>query len=140
MNLEPLPLYTKNNINLLKNNFCKTTCRVEVKYLIYDKKKKCILKTGESRPMSKNNHKISIHAEERALQNCLQMNSRKKYDIYIWKYGRKGDIKKKMVCLNCYNLLCKYNYDNNIYTFDNGEIITAIDNPKISLGNMIRNN
>ena len=39
-----------------KNDFCKTTCRVAVKYLIYDKKKKCILKTGESRPMSKKNN------------------------------------------------------------------------------------
>jgi len=141
MNLEPLPLYTKNNnINLFKNDFCKTTCRVAVKYLIYDKKKKCILKTGESRPLSKKNNKISIHAEEIALRNCLQMNSKKKYEIYIWKYGRKGDIRKKIVCLNCYNLLCKYNYENNVYTFENGEIITAIDNPKISLGNMIRNN
>lgn len=139
MELETLPLYTRNNSNLLKNNFNKDTCSVEVRYLIYDRKRKCIIKTGESRPLSIKNKKISIHAEERALKDCLQLNSQNKCEIYIWKYSKKGEVKKKNVCLNCYNLLCKYNYENRIYTFDNGEIVSAIDNPEISLGNMIKN-
>ena len=64
MELETLPLYTRNNTNLLKNNFNKETCSVEVKYLIYDRKKKLTMFLDLARersrpPINRNLHVIS---------------------------------------------------------------------------------
>ena len=51
-----------------------------------------------------------------------------------------GDIKTTACCKSCTNLANKYNYQNRIFTFKDNEIINAVvDNPSVSLGNMLRN-
>ena len=61
-----LPLNFKNNIDV-SNLYDKYTCKVCVNYILYDKKKKTILKHSSSRPCGVNYHKRSLHAEQRAV-------------------------------------------------------------------------
>jgi len=109
--------------------------------VFYDRKKKRIVKVGESRPNCVGSSKLSIHAEERAIKECLKLKKNNKLNIYIWRYDKYGKIKNISCCKSCTNLANKYNFYKRIYTFKDGNIIPAIiDNPKTSLGNMIRNN
>lgn len=137
--LDNVPLQLKGSYNL-PDYHDKSTCNVIVKYCLYNRKKKIILKVGESRANSKTLSKISIHAEERAIKDCLKYDPKNKCDIYIWKYGRGGNIKKKCVCASCEKLIKKYNFCNRVFTFEDGNIVSALDNKSvISLGNIIRN-
>ena len=104
----------------------------------YDPKRKTILKVGTNRPCGFGNNKISIHAEENALNFCK--NSKKKnLQIFIWRWMPSGQIKSAMCCHSCTQMLNKYNYENNVYTFDGDNIISAIStNPEISLGYKIK--
>lgn len=106
----------------------------------YDRKKKIIVKTGCCRANGEGSSKITCHAEELAIKYCRKHDKKNKYDIYIWRYGKTGEIKTTTCCKSCTKLANKYNYQERIFTFENENIINAvIDNPKISLGNMIRN-
>ena len=106
----------------------------------YDRKKKIIVKTGSCRANGNISSKITSHAEELAIKYCRRFDHKNKYDIYIWRYGKAGNIKTTTCCKSCTKLANKYNYTNRIYTFDNNNIINAIiDNPAVSLGNMLRN-
>ena len=106
----------------------------------YDRKKKIIVKTGSCRPNGNGSSKISCHAEEQAIKYCRKFDHKNKYDIYIWRYGKDGDIKTTSCCKSCTKLANKYNYQNRIFTFENNNIISAVvDNPVVSLGNMLRN-
>jgi len=106
----------------------------------YDPKRNVILKVGTSRPCGFGYNKISIHAEENALNFCR--NSKKKnLQIFIWRWTSTGEIKSAMCCHSCTQMLNKYNYENNVYTFDGDNIISAIsNNPEISLGYKIKHN
>ena len=105
----------------------------------YDRKKKIIVRTGACRPNGHGSSKISSHAEELAIRYCRQFDHKNKYDIYIWRYGKGGDIKTTYCCKSCTKLSTKYNYHNRIFTFENNNIISAIiDKPVVSLGNMLR--
>ena len=137
--LEPLPLFLKDHSNL-NISYDKRTCNVSVKYCLYDKKKKRILKISESRALCKGLSKLSIHAEELAIRDLKKYDPKNKCDIIIWRYNKEGKIKSTNCCVNCCNLLKKHNLENRIYTFENGKKITAItDNPILSIGNLIRN-
>ena len=106
----------------------------------YDRKQKIIVKSGACRANGNTSSKITTHAEELAIKYCRQFDHKNKYDIYIWRYGKEGNIKTATCCKSCTKLAKKYNYHQRIFTFDGEETIDAvIDNPKISLGNMIRN-
>ena len=106
----------------------------------YDRKKKIIVKSGSCRANGYSSSKITCHAEELAIKYCNKYDNKQKYNIYIWRYGITGNIKTTTCCKSCTKLAKKYNFTNRIYTFKNNHIIKAvIDNPKISLGNMIRN-
>tara|TARA_B100001094_G_C17651733_1_gene540028 strand:- start:111 stop:542 length:432 start_codon:yes stop_codon:yes gene_type:complete len=136
--VEPLPLFLKDN-NTLKVCFNSKTCNVAVKYCLYSRKKKRILKINESRANCKGNSKLSVHAEECAIKDLQKMDPKNKCDIYIWRYSKMGDIKPATCCKSCTKLLRKYNYDKRIFTFDNGEVKNAIvDDPVESIGNIIR--
>lgn len=114
------------------------TCKVAVHYMIYDKRKKIIVYSGSSRPCGCNHHKTSIHAEQRALE-YLRYKNNKNLQIYIWKWGKSGDLKPAYCCVSCKQLLMKYNYQDKIFTFENDKIISAItENPNLSLGYMIK--
>ena len=140
LKIEPIPLFLRDNSNL-NITFDKTTCNVSVKYCIYDKKKKRILKIKESRALCQGLSKLSIHAEEMAIRDIIRLDPKNKCEIYIWKYGKGGEIKTKFCCKNCTDLLKKYKMDQRIFTFQNGKKIPALtDNPEISIGNMIRRN
>jgi hypothetical protein len=137
--LESIPLKVK-TYNDISNIFDFNTCGISVLYLLYDKKSRSIITSGSSRPNGHNNQsKISIHAEEMAIKECIRRKGKSKnYDIYIWKWGKDGRIRKCNCCQSCTKLANKFG--KNIYTFDGGNIDSAIlDNPKQSLGNIIRN-
>ena len=137
--LEPIPLFLKDHSNL-NISYDKRTCNVSVKYCLYDKKKKRILKISESRALCKGLSKLSIHAEELAIRDLKKYDPKNKCDIIIWRYNKEGKIKSTTCCINCCKLLKKHNLENRVYTFENGKKITAItDNPIHSIGNLIRN-
>ena len=70
----------------------------------------------------------------------INLDPKNKCDIYIWRYGKEGNIKTTTCCKSCTKLANKYNYQNRIFTFDGNNIINAVvDNPGVSLGNMLRN-
>ena len=136
MDLE-LPIILKNaKNNTIKNIYHDIrTCNVSVRFIIYDKKKKRVVKIGESHALPSNSTKISIHAEKVAIKECLRIDPKNKYNIYIWRWSKDGRIKKKTCCIECTKFAKKLHFDNRIFTFENDKIITAIeDNPKTSLG------
>ena len=116
-------------------------CAVSVSCIaFYDRKKKIIVKSGSNRVNGNSSSKITCHAEEQAIKYCNKYDKKNKYDIYIWRYSKTGNIKSTSCCKSCTKLANKFNFTNRIYTFDNDNITNAIiDNPKVSPGNMIRN-
>ena len=107
--------------------------------MFYDPKRKIIVNFGTSRPCGKNHNKTSIHAEQKAIQYCLNNDKRNKYKIFISKYNRQGNHKCTMSCLSCTQLAKKYNFVDRIFTIDNNEIISAIsDTPELSLAYKIK--
>jgi len=138
MIIEELPLILKTN-DSLKLYYDKGTCNVSVKYCLYERKKKRIIRLGESRPNGYGLSKISNHAEECAIRDLIKLDPKNKCDIYIWRYNKRGEIKTKYCCKSCTQLLKKYNLVNRIFTFVNGKGVNAIlKNPEESLGNSIR--
>ena len=116
-------------------------CAVWVSCIVfYDRKKKIIVKSGACRSNGNSSSKITCHAEELAINYCRKYDKKNKYDIYIWRYGKSGDIKTTSCCKSCTKLANKYDFQNRIFTFKDDMIISAIvDNPQVSLGNMLRN-
>ena len=109
----------------------------------YDPKRKIIVDKGSSRACGGNHNKFSIHAEQRAVNYCRECDprKRKRYQIFIWRYARDGSIKPAHCCNACSQLVKKYNFEKNIFTFENNHKVNAvIDNPQISLGYKIHHN
>ena len=107
----------------------------------YDPKRKNILDFGSSRACGCNHNKISIHAEQNAINYCRKTDKRNNYEIYIWRYTKDGNLKSAHCCHGCTKLIHKYGYNDRIYTFDDDNIVDAIvDNPQVSLGYKIKNN
>lgn len=107
----------------------------------YDPKRKNILDFGSSRACGCNHNKISIHAEQNAINYCRKNDKRKNFEIYIWRYTKDGDLKSAHCCHSCTKLINKYGFQNRVYTFDDDNIVDAIvDNPQVSLGYKIKNN
>tara|TARA_Y100000389_G_scaffold186681_1_gene207292 strand:+ start:149 stop:583 length:435 start_codon:yes stop_codon:yes gene_type:complete len=139
MNLEYPNLVLKQYPKKSNNLFSKDTCKVAVNYWIYDKRKRIVVHTGSSRACGCNHHKTSIHAEQAALEYIKNHKKNRNLQIYIWKWGKFGELKPAYCCISCKQLLTKYNYENNIFTFNSGNIVTAIvENPSLSLGYMIK--
>jgi len=107
----------------------------------YDPKRKNILDFGSSRACGCNHNKISIHAEQNAIDYCRKNDKRKNFEIYIWRYTKDGDLKSAHCCHSCTKLINKYGFQNRVYTFDDDNIVDAVvDNPQVSLGYKIKNN
>lgn len=108
----------------------------------FDVKKRIILNYGASRPCGCNARRVSIHAEQLAINYCKEHNLKNRIKIFIWRYTKFGKIKTAMCCHACTQLVTKYNYQSKIFTFDeNLTIISAIsDNPQISLAYKIIHN
>lgn len=107
----------------------------------YDPKRKNILDFGSSRACGCNHNKISIHAEQNAIDYCRKNDKRNNFIIYIWRYTKDGDLKSAHCCYSCTKLINKYGFQNRVYTFDDDNIVDAvIDNPQVSLGYKIKNN
>ena len=107
----------------------------------YDPKRKNILDFGSSRACGCNHNKISIHAEQNAINYCRKNNKKNKLEIYIWRYSKDGNIKSAHCCYSCTKLIKKYNYQNRVFTFDKENIESAlVDDPQISLGYKIKYN
>ena len=129
--LKEPPLFIKNPFDYGKY-FTKESCNVSVLWCVYDKRKKIIIAKGSSRPCGCNHNKYSIHAEVQAINYCRKLN-KSKYDIYIWRYTKGGDIKPMVCCSQCTKIAKKYNYLDKIYTFENDNICSAIiSNPPLS--------
>ncbi len=107
----------------------------------YDPKRKNILDFGSSRACGCNHNKISVHAEQNAINYCRKNEKRNKLEIYIWRYSKDGTIKSAHCCHACTKLVEKYNYQDRVFTFDNENIKSAIvDEPQLSLGYKIKYN
>ena len=107
----------------------------------YDPKRKNILDFGSSRACGCNHNKISIHAEQNAINYCRKNNKKNKLEIYIWRYSKDGNIKSAHCCHSCTKLIKKYNYQDRVFTFDKENIESAlVDDPQISLGYKIKYN
>tara|TARA_Y100000590_G_scaffold459131_1_gene615451 strand:+ start:416 stop:784 length:369 start_codon:yes stop_codon:yes gene_type:complete len=107
----------------------------------YDPKRKNILDFGSSRACGCNHNKISIHAEQNAINYCRKNEKRNKLEIYIWRYSKDGNIKSAHCCHSCTKLVKKYNYQDRVFTFDKENIKSAlVDEPQISLGYKIKYN
>ena len=107
----------------------------------YDPKRKNILDFGSSRACGCNHTKISIHAEQNAINYCRKNEKRNKLEIYIWRYSKDGNIKSAHCCHSCTKLVKKYNYQDRVFTFDKENIESAIvDEPQLSLGYKIKYN
>lgn len=104
----------------------------------YDPKKKIILDFGNSRPCGCNHNKTSIHAEQLAIEYCRKHDKRNKCKIYIGRYAKDGHLKPAYCCQACTRLARKYNFQNRIFTLNEGEFVDAIpDKPKVSLAYQI---
>ena len=107
----------------------------------YDPKRKHILDFGSSRACGCNHNKLSIHAEQLAVNFCRKNDKHNKYEIYIWRYSKDGNIKSAYCCNGCTKLVEKYGYKNKVYTFIDTNICKAVvDNPQVSLGYKIKHN
>ena len=138
MLIEPLPLVLKTNDKLNIHVFSDTT-NVCVRYCLYDRKKKRIIKLSENRANGYGSSKITNHAEECALKDLINLDQKNKCDIYIWRYNKNGEIKSMNCCKSCTKLMYKYNLESRIFTFSEGKRVNAIvKNPIESLGNLIR--
>ena len=140
MELEYPILFRNAKNNLIKNIYHDIrNTNVAVRFIIYDPKKKTIIKIGESQALPQNSAKISIHAEKVAIKTCLRIDPKNKYNIYIWRWTKDGKIKKKTCCRECTKFAQKLNFDHRIFTFDHDKIVSAIeDNPEISFGYSIK--
>lgn len=137
MILQDIPLEICTNIDFT-SLYSIEACAVAVVYIIYDKKKKNIVKMGTSRACGDNHIKSSIHAEEICINYCRNHDKRNKYEIYIWRYSKSGEIKPVYCCCACSQLLEKYKYSHKIFTFDNGMIYPAYGKPYITIGFIIK--
>ena len=105
----------------------------------YDPKRKNILDFGSSRACGCNHNKISVHAEQNAINYCRKNEKRNKLEIYIWRYSKDGTIKSAHCCHACTKLVKKYNYQDRVFTFQNHKLCPAVvDNPPLSLNSIIR--
>tara|TARA_B100001094_G_scaffold287975_1_gene303854 strand:- start:6473 stop:6910 length:438 start_codon:yes stop_codon:yes gene_type:complete len=128
-----IPPINFKNKSSFHNLFEINSCNVSVIWIVYDKKRKIIISKGLSRPCGINHRRCSIHAEQKAIEYC-RGNYNKNYEIYIWRYSKKGKIKHKYSCSSCTKLAHKYNFQNKIFTFYESEKYSAIiDNPPLSL-------
>ena len=106
----------------------------------YDPKRKNILDFGSSRACGCNHNRISIHAEQNAIDYCRKNDKRNNFEIYIWRYTKDGDLKSAHCCHSCTKLINKYGYNNRVYTFEDDNIVDAVvDKPQVSLGYKIKN-
>ena len=129
-----LKQYPNNSHNLFSfDNYAEA-----VNYWIYDKKRKTIVDTGSSRACGSNHNKSSIHAEQKAIEFCRNSKN-KNLQIFIWRWSRSGKMKSTYCCRSCTQLVKKYGYENNVFTYDDTNKITAIiDNPTLSLAYKIK--
>ena len=131
----PLKQYPKKVNNL----FSFQTCQVAVNYWIYDKRKRIVVHSGSSRACGCNHHKTSIHAEQRALEYLRKHKKNKNLQVYIWRWSKCGEIKSTYCCTSCSQLVHKYKYENDVFTFNNGKRVNAIiENPELSLAYKIK--
>ena len=131
----PLKQYPKKCRNL----FSFDTCQVAVNYWIYDKRKRIVVHSGSSRACGCNHHKTSIHAEQRALEYLRKHKKNRNLLVYIWRWSKCGEIKSTYCCTSCSQLVYKYGYEKNIYTFDKDKIVNAlVENPELSLAYKIK--
>ena len=131
----PLKQYPKKFQNL----FSFQTCQVAVNFWIYDKRKRIVIHSGSSRACGCNHHKTSIHAEQRAIEYLRKHKKNKNLQVYIWRWSKCGEMKTTYCCVSCSQLIKKYGYSNNIFTFEDGMCINALkENPELSLAYKIK--
>jgi hypothetical protein len=136
-----IPLRAKNMFDVM-DMYDRSNCLVAVNYIVYDKKRKTIIDSGTSRVNGCNHHSSSIHAEVLAIKICLNKYNKNtgRYDIIIWKFNKARMIKPAICCSSCTKYAKKMNFAHNIFTVSNNKIISAVvAEPKLSLGNVLRN-
>ena len=122
---------------LVSSHYLPALWRFSIGY--YNPKKKVILDYGSSRPCGCNHNKISIHAEQRAIEYCRTHDKKNTFKIFIGRYAKDGHLKPAYCCKACSQLVTKYDFRNRIYTLDDGTFVSALkDNPEISLGYKIK--
>ena len=136
--LQTLPLRLKYEEDT-SSIFSYSTCSLAVQYWVIHPNKRTILDYGCSRPCGHNHNKISIHAEQMAIQYCRTNDKRNRCKIFIGRYARDGHLKPMYSCHACSQLATKYDFQDRIFTLDKGKFVSAItDNPEVSLGHRIK--
>lgn len=139
INLEYPNIVLKQYPKKVNNLFSFSTCQVAVNFWIYDKRKKVVVHSGSSRACGCNHKRTSIHAEQKALEYMRKHKKNRNLQIYIWRWSKNGEIKSTYCCSSCSQLIHKYNYENDIFTFNNDNIVNAIiKNPELSLAYKIK--
>ena len=135
----PLPIKVKQPIDYSRL-FSLINYSVSVNFYIYDKRRKTIVHYGSSKPCGCNNRQSSIHAEQLAIEYCLKHDKRQTYIIIISKFTKDGKHKSKTSCASCCQLIQKYNFQNRIFTINEGnQIVSAISsNPEMCLAYKIK--
>ena len=107
----------------------------------YDPKRKVILDFGNSRACGSNHNRISIHAEQKAIEYCRTHDKKNKYKIFIGRYAKDGHLKPAYCCRACSQLVKKYNFQDRIFTLDNDKFVSALKkNPETSIGYQLKHN
>ena len=120
------------------NKFSHHNCAVAVNYWIYDKRRKKIVDFGSSRPCGLNHTKSSIHAEQIAINYCRTHHKNNNLQIIIWRWNKYGKIKSVHSCHACLKLIQKYNYQDNVFTYEDDKIISATQSPYMTIGYKIK--
>jgi len=129
-----LKQYPKNCENL----FSQRSCGAAVNYWIYDKKRKTIISSGSSRPCGLNYNRASVHAEQLSIEFCRKTKS-KNLQIFIWRWSKMGKMKSTYCCRACTQLVKKYGYENDIFTFEeNVKVNAVVDNPSLTLAHKMK--
>ena len=138
------------NLNLLKLN--KTKLKLEIikiifkiiwgvmilKVLLMNQKRKTVVSSGSSRACGSNYNKASVHAEQKAIEFCRKSKSRH-LQIFIWRWSKMGKMKSTYCCRSCTQLVNKYGYENDIFTFnDRIKENAVVNNPTLSLAYKIK--
>ena len=129
-----LKQYPKNRDNL----FSHRSCGAAVNFWIYDKKRKTVVSSGSSRPCGLNYNRASVHAEQQSIEFCRKSKS-KHLQIFIWRWTKTGKIKSTYCCRACKQLVIKYGYENDIFTFEeNVKVNAVVDNPSLTLAHKMK--
>ena len=113
----------------------KINYKVQVNWLLYNKKKNYIIKYGSSRPNSKFSYHTSTHAEIKAILKYRLLDNKKNIIIIIFKLDLNKKILPAFSCLTCDKYIKKLNIQELMYTMSKNTLFSClIQHPQLCFG------